>query len=111
MPTTVLSVWQPWASLLATGTKTIETRTEPAPAALVGQRIAIHASSTRARDHVFKWLERQYPDAFAAVVARAHDASPPTMTVRSLRIPAAVRDFTVPTGEPISWAISEQVSP
>ena len=34
---------QPWASLISLGIKTVETRSWPAPARLVGQTIAIHA--------------------------------------------------------------------
>ena len=41
-----LSLWQPWASLVAAGGKQMETRSWPAPAALVGERLAIHASKT-----------------------------------------------------------------
>jgi hypothetical protein len=40
---TALTLWQPWASLIAEGVKTIETRSWPAPAELIGQHIAIHA--------------------------------------------------------------------
>lgn len=39
-----LSLWQPWASLIAHGIKTIETRSWPPPKSLIGQRIAIHAA-------------------------------------------------------------------
>lgn len=39
-----ISLWQPWASLIAVGAKYIETRAWPAPAWLIGQRIAIHAA-------------------------------------------------------------------
>lgn len=39
-----VSLWQPWASLIACGAKTIETRSWPAPRTVVGQRIAIHAA-------------------------------------------------------------------
>jgi hypothetical protein len=39
----VITLWQPWASWVALGWKTIETRTHPRFACLVGQRIAIHA--------------------------------------------------------------------
>lgn len=39
-----LTVWQPWASLIACGAKQIETRSWPAPEALWGERIAIHAA-------------------------------------------------------------------
>lgn len=46
-----ISLWQPWASLVADGAKLIETRHWPAPARLAGERIAIHAAKTRA--HLF----------------------------------------------------------
>lgn len=39
-----LSLWQPWASLIAIGVKPEETRSWPPPSGLVGQRIAIHAA-------------------------------------------------------------------
>lgn len=39
-----LTLWQPWASLIAVGLKTIETRSRAAPRSLIGQRIAIHAA-------------------------------------------------------------------
>lgn len=39
-----LSLWQPWASLVILGEKRVETRSWAPPAALKGQRIAIHAS-------------------------------------------------------------------
>jgi activating signal cointegrator 1 len=45
-----LPLWQPWATLVATGAKRVETRSWPAPRALVGQRIAIHATKTK--DHL-----------------------------------------------------------
>ena len=38
-----IALHQAWASLIALGTKTVETRSWPAPALLVGQTIAIHA--------------------------------------------------------------------
>jgi hypothetical protein len=39
-----ITLWQPWAQLIALKAKTIETRSWPAPRALIGQRIAIHAA-------------------------------------------------------------------
>lgn len=42
----VLSLHQPWASLIAIGAKRYETRSWPAPRALTGRRIAIHAAKT-----------------------------------------------------------------
>lgn len=41
----VISVWQPYASLLVSGHKVCETRSWPAPASVLGQRIGI--ASTR----------------------------------------------------------------
>lgn len=38
-----LTIRQPWASLIALGVKTIETRSWRAPQSLIGQTIAIHA--------------------------------------------------------------------
>lgn len=39
-----LTVWQPWASLIALGLKPYETRSRRPPHRLLGQRLAIHAS-------------------------------------------------------------------
>jgi len=39
-----ITLWQPWATAMAAGFKTIETRPWPAPKNLIGQRIAIHAA-------------------------------------------------------------------
>jgi len=44
----VLPLWQPWASLVVHGAKRVETRHWPAPASIIGERIAIHATKTRA---------------------------------------------------------------
>ena len=41
-----ISVWQPWASLIAVGAKRYETRGWPAPASLIGKRLAICSSKT-----------------------------------------------------------------
>lgn len=40
----VITLWQPWATLIPLGLKTIETRSFPAPKSLVGQTIAIHSA-------------------------------------------------------------------
>lgn len=44
-----ITLWQPWASLIALGVKTIETRSWGAPRSLIGQRIAIHAAKRPAK--------------------------------------------------------------
>lgn len=41
-----ITLHQPWATLIAIGAKTIETRSWPAPRHLLGTRIAIHAGRT-----------------------------------------------------------------
>ena len=38
-----ITLHQPWASLIALGVKTVETRSWPAPERLLGQTIAVHA--------------------------------------------------------------------
>jgi hypothetical protein len=45
-----LSLWQPWASLMADGRKKIETRHWPPPGWLLGQEFAIHATMRVERD-------------------------------------------------------------
>lgn len=39
-----ISLWQPWASLITAGLKTVETRAWPLPRDLIGATIAIHAA-------------------------------------------------------------------
>lgn len=41
-----LSVIQPWATLIATGAKRIETRSWAPPESVIGERLAIHASKS-----------------------------------------------------------------
>ena len=45
--TRCVSLWQPWASLIACGMKTVETRPRHAPVTIIGQRIGIHAALTK----------------------------------------------------------------
>jgi hypothetical protein len=56
-----LTLWQPWASLIAIGAKRYETRGRPPPTRLIGQRIAIHAAVRRPR-----WTEWE-AEAYEAV--------------------------------------------
>lgn len=42
-----ISLWQPWASLIAAGAKPFETRGWIAPGRFIGRRIAIHAAKHR----------------------------------------------------------------
>ena len=41
-----ISLHQPWASLIAYGVKTIETRSWRPPTKFIGQRIAIHGAKS-----------------------------------------------------------------
>ena len=47
------TLYQPFASLIAEGFKTIETRSQPPPLSLIGQRIAIHAGKRPI--HIEEW--------------------------------------------------------
>jgi hypothetical protein len=58
-----LSLWQPWASLIACGAKTIETRSWQPPARLDGQRIAIHAA--KRTDDLYLLGQRPFADYLA----------------------------------------------
>jgi hypothetical protein len=89
-----LSIWQPWASLIAIGAKTIETRHWEPSFALIGQRIAIHASKTdrELRLCSYEPFDRFVPNAgllpLGAVIAtaRLHMVVPITaQNVRGLR--------------------------
>lgn len=42
-----LSLWQPWATLIAVGAKRIETRHWAAPPSLIGRTIGIHAAKRK----------------------------------------------------------------
>jgi hypothetical protein len=44
-----LTIWQPWASLIAAGAKPYEWRGWEAPKRLIGRRIAIHAGSRKVK--------------------------------------------------------------
>lgn len=61
-----ITLHQPYASLIACGAKRIETRNWPAPPAIVGQRLAIHAG--KSTDDLL--LAEQWP--FVAYLAREH---------------------------------------
>ncbi len=45
-----ISLWQPWASLIACGAKPFETRSWAPPRSLIGQPIAIHAAKKVDKD-------------------------------------------------------------
>lgn len=51
-----LTLWQPWASLVAAGAKPYEFRSWPAPRWVQGKRIAIHAGARRIYREELHWL-------------------------------------------------------
>lgn len=59
-----LTIWQPWASLIAAGAKPYEWRGRPPPRRLIGQRIAIHAGSRRPKSDELNqlWWDLTYED-------------------------------------------------
>lgn len=54
-----LTVWQPWADLICAGAKPWEFRGWKVPAAIVGQRIAIHAAARPLKDGEVSALIRE----------------------------------------------------
>lgn len=46
-----ITLWQPYAQLIADGVKPYETRSWKPPRHLIGQRIAIHAAKRKVREH------------------------------------------------------------
>jgi hypothetical protein len=84
-----ISLWQPWASWVAWGWKTIETRTHNRFASLIGQRIGIHAAKTfdpRARNMAGGYLS----DGQARSAGRSGDTYP-----RGIICTALVKDYRV----------------
>lgn len=55
-----LTIWQPWATLIALGHKDIENRDWAPPRHLIGKRFAIHAGKT-----VEKGVAEEYPELLA----------------------------------------------
>ncbi len=54
-----LTIWQPWASLIAAGFKPYEFRGWPAPRSAISKRLAIHAGARPVkRDELFDLLAR-----------------------------------------------------
>lgn len=60
----VLTLWEPWASLIACGVKTIETRSWKAPDKIIGQTIAIHAAKRKPYEdqRVGDWIMHEMAD-------------------------------------------------
>lgn len=87
-----LSLWQPWASLIAVGAKRVETRAWPAPDWLIGQRIAIHAAKrdtelwTCVRDPFKQYLPEPDSLPLGYVIATARLSRCTVMTEASIAV-------------------------
>lgn len=90
-----LTLHQPYASLIAERVKWIETRGWPAPEALIGQTIGIHAAARAPRrdDPVGDWLPY-----------RAGDAGPWRMQHYATGVPGAPDEVTLPLGAIVATA-------
>jgi hypothetical protein len=62
----IITLWQPWASFIAWGWKTIETRTHDRFKGLIGERIGIHAGLKWDKD--WKELACPYEESYLNVV-------------------------------------------
>lgn len=99
-----LTVWQPWASLIALGAKPYEFRGWQAPKWIVGRRIAIHAGARKVRkdeiaDLILRlksdiaWTTALRPELALEILEKAH-ASPSVLPNSAVLCTAII-------GEPI----------
>ena len=68
-----ITLWQPWASLIAAGIKVQETRNWAPPHWLIGQRIAIHAAKRRPTKALLKDLPQVIHDDMCMYARYGHD--------------------------------------
>ena len=105
-----LTLHQPWASLIASGQKTVETRSWRPPASLVGERIAIHAGRRVAAQ---AGLHPETALAIAGIYGpRWRESAPRGAVVCTVRIAAAHQVRRVEQG--LAWVddgVSYRVSP
>lgn len=107
-----LTIRQPWATLIALGVKTIETRSWRAPKALIGQRIAIHAGATRGS--VFNVLKAAVRDLDSDAIALCNalyalDIEPIDLPLGAIVATATLADCVPmvswsPLNGPAAWA-------
>jgi hypothetical protein len=84
-----ISLWQPWASLIAIGAKPYETRSWAPPKSLIGQRIAIHAAKK-------PWVE---------VCDTLDERTFAAMRATLIRSPAGLRLGCLPLGAIVCTAV------
>jgi hypothetical protein len=98
-----LPLWQPWASLVAVEAKRIETRHWAPPRALIGQRIAIHATKTKAQ----LWIVGESP--FAERLMQALDAGTLVEVDGQLPLGAIVATAVLDRCEEITYAFADEL--
>lgn len=98
----VLSLLDPWASLVVIGAKAIETRSWPAPAR-AGGRIAIHASKAFRRAEVEAFLSPPFYEVLAAAGITNAAAMPRGAIIGTARLTGCF-----PTEEVLAKGISDQ---
>jgi hypothetical protein len=61
----VISVWQPWATLLIQGFKKFETRTWQAPTSVIGTRIGIAATKQIKQEQIVALMGQEFQHAYS----------------------------------------------
>ena len=101
-----LTLWQPWASLVANGAKPFEFRGWRAPSAIIGQRIAIHAGARKPTKDDLQYLQYHLwsgKDGEAASIGlHRHKAIPILAMALRRELPFSCIVCTAVLGEPIN---------
>lgn len=99
-----LTVWQPWASLIAAGSKPYEFRGWLPPKSIIGQRIAIHAGARKVQKQEIAWLIRGLDGSLdpAHRPALADDALAYLLAMPVANYPRSAIVCTAIVGEPVS---------
>lgn len=106
--TAAITIWQPWASLIAAGAKPFEFRSWPAQRCYIGTRIAIHAGARAAKKNELLELVTRLQTANWRSTGLLRDLALPLLE-RALRDPAGMTHSaimcTAVLGEPTLTAI------
>lgn len=102
-----ITIWQPWATLIVAGAKPYEFRGWPAPRAIRGKRIAIHAGARKPRIAEIEDLIARLRSADAWSTALRRDAALPLLERwrgNPVSLPLSCVIGTALLGEPINAA-------
>jgi len=104
-----LTVYQPWASLIAAGAKPYEFRGWRPPRSMIGQRIAIHAGARKMRDAEISDLVCGVRFNSAARIALHADKALPVLDAAIGReLPLSCIVCTAILGEPVHGLVAAQ---